>query len=563
MLKIFKITFLILIIFFFKPFSVFASSEAIQSFNSKIVAHKDGSFNVTENIVYDFGDNSKHGIYRDIPKISTVGDLYRIIEISDINVLRDRLGERYSISDSSKQISVKIGNPDKTITGVHTYTISYLVKNGVGSNYEDHDEIYWNVTGNEWAVPIMSASSLITTDFGGLANKWICYSGPSGSRDQNCTTSNINSPIKTTTPLNPEESLTIALSFPVNTFPKSILVKSLPQNTTPQTDMDPFVTKLIGFLFFAVPIFLNLILAPGLLLWYFKNKRKQRFGPVSVNFDLPKDPFGKRITPAEAGTVDNTLLDQNDVVATIFDWAIRKYIRIEQVKSEKVLGILGGGDDFKLVASKELDDKSSFEKSLWSSLFERNSKSTMISFHKDDFYKTFDILKNKIFEILVERGFYSKNPITQRGLLLAGAIIALVTLNLLLGGVMIFFYKKLNGRTALGDEMDWKIDGLKIFLKNMSREYKWQADNLITVEKYIPYAMSLGYIKEFMEQLKIIYPNYQPNWYTGNLAFYSMQSSLISSMNSNFTTHAPASSSGFSGGGSSGGGGGGGGGGSW
>lgn len=97
----------------------------------------------------------------------------------------------------------------------------------------------------------------------------------------------------------------------------------------------------------------------------------------------------------------------------------------------------------------------------------------------------------------------------------------------------------------------------------MKRHYKWQAENLYMVEKYIPYAMALGYIDEFMEQVKIIYPGYKPNWYSGNVAFYAISSNMVSSMNSGFITTAPSSSSGFSGGGFSGGGGGGGGGGSW
>lgn len=561
MIKAFlKFTVLFLIIFFINPRQAFASSEFIQSFDSKIVAHKDGSFDVAETIVYDFGANNKHGIYRYIPKITRVGDLYRIIEISNISVLRDGAGEQYSVGGSSEQVDLKIGNPDKIITASHKYVISYLVKNGIGSNYEDHDEIYWNITGNDWPVPILSASASVSTDFGALANNWICFTGVEGSKEKDCSAPDANSSIQTTTPLSSNGGLTVAFGFPVNTFPKSILVKNLPQGKIQE---NPFSFQLIVFSVLTVSLFLNLILAPGLFIWYFKNKRKARFGSPSVNFDLPEDTNGKRITPAEAGTIDSALLDQNDVVATIFDWAIRKYIRIEQVKRDKVLGIFGGGDDFRLVKLKEIENDNIFEKSLWNHLFEGGIKTALISAQKEDFYETFSILRNKIFDVLVKRGFYSKNPTVQRNLFLAGAIFSFITLNLLLGGVLIFFYKKLNGRTVLGDEMDWKIDGLKIFLKNMSREYKWQADNLVTVEKYIPYAISLGYIKEFMEQLKVIYPNYQPGWYSGNLAFYSIQNSLVSSMSSNFTTHASSSSSGFSGGGSSGGGGGGGGGGSW
>jgi hypothetical protein len=55
--------------------------------------------------------------------------------------------------------------PDATITGSHVYKISYTVENGIGSNYQDHDEIYWNATGNEWQVPIENAGTKIDNGF--------------------------------------------------------------------------------------------------------------------------------------------------------------------------------------------------------------------------------------------------------------------------------------------------------------------------------------------------------------------------------------------------------------
>ena len=107
-----------------------------------------------------------------------------------------------------------------------------------------------------------------------------------------------------------------------------------------------------------------------------------------------------------------------------------------------------------------------------------------------------------------------------------------------------------------------RLFGLKLFLKSMSREFGWQADQLILVEKMIPYAIAFGYINNLMEQIKIHYPNYNPDWYVGNTAFYLAYPSMFNSFSTSFQV-APPSSSGFSGGGFSGGGGGGGGGGSW
>lgn len=546
--------------FFFQIEKVFA--ETIRSFESSIVAHQDGSFDVRETIDYDFGSSLKRGIYRDIPKISKVGDLYRMIDIQFNQILRDGVIENYQDNSNNNKASLKIGSVNKTISGLHIYTINYLVKNGVGSNYEDHDEIYWNTTGNEWKVPINFASAKITTDFSVLPNRITCYTGTSGSKNQNC---NFNNQL-TTAPitahnLGSNEGLTIVAGFPVNTFPKSVLSKKPKTNINTGNYNTAFFAG-IGIFIIGIGLLLNFVLAPALIIWYLKNKNKKRFGPLVPNFEIPKDEKGEIIPPAEAGTIDTAKLDRDDIVATIFDLAIRKYLKIKQIKEKGKIFGLGGKDDYLIKKLKNYEDAEPFEKILLDKLFEEGNSRELGSL-KTDFYKTFAEMNDAVFKSLVKRKYYTKNPKNQRALLLVFGVMSLFLLSIPLGIVLLFLAKVLNGRTSLGDEIDWKIDGLKLFLKSMDRNYKWQAEQLYIVEKMIPYAIALGYIDEYMEQLKIIKPDYNPSWYAGNMAFYAVSNSMFSSMNSGFTTHAPSSSSGFSSGGFSGGGGGGGGGGSW
>jgi hypothetical protein len=59
----------------------------------------------------------------------------------------------YSVDSNGSSISIKIGNPDQTVTGAHWYTITYLVRGSLNA-FADHDELYWNVVGNQWEVPI-------------------------------------------------------------------------------------------------------------------------------------------------------------------------------------------------------------------------------------------------------------------------------------------------------------------------------------------------------------------------------------------------------------------------
>jgi uncharacterized membrane protein len=528
--------------------TIASAEEKIDSFDIQIVAHKDGTMTVTENIAYDFGEDERHGIFRTIPLISKVGDLYRVIEVDFQDVKRDGESENYEVENMPKETEVKIGDADRQISGKHNYIIIYSVKNGIGSNYEDHDEIYWNVTGNDWDFPIEKASATITTDFGVQTNRVACFTRSGNFNAQFCTfpPDDFN-PITTTAPMQSGEGLTIVAGFPVNTFPDSVLQTSEPV-------FDPDFINLLK-IYIPIALILNLILAPFLLVKYFRNWRGKSFAGPSVNFDIPKN-----LSPAEAGIIDNAKLERNDVIATIFDLAIRKYIKIEEVKVVKTL--MPDETDYQIVKLKPLEGLDKFEAQLLSRLF-RDGDKVKLKDLKTDFYSTFGSLEKVAFQSLVDKKLYTKNPKDQMGFLLVTGIILSVIGNIILGPVLIFLSRKLTGRTEAGDKADAQVDGLKIFLKAMSRHHKFQSANLITVEKYIPYAIALGLQDEFMEQLKIIDPNYKPTWYSGSThGFYHTYPGIYSSMGNNMTTSAPSSSSGFSGG-SSGWGGGGGGGGSW
>ena len=547
--------FVFLPVFLLNPSSVFA--EKINSFDVQITAHKNGVMDVTETINYDFENLDRHGIYRFIPLYSKVGDLYRVIKIENVKVERDNNSENFEKTQNKDQISIKIGNKKKTITGAHIYKISYTVENAVGSNFPDNDEIYWNATGNNWEVPIENAKITISTDFNAQQKNFICFTGITGSKDTDCEVSE-NTVISLKT-LSPGEGLSAAAVYPPNTFPKSILLKSLPKTYTEN------ILDLILKNYYLIFIFLNLILAPYLFLWFQNHKNKKRFGEPTVNFDFPQDEKGERLSPALSGTIDTAKLERDDVVATIFDLAIRKYIKLEEVsESSKVLGVIDSSHKEQIITKLKEDDGklNKYEKKLFDRLFAAG-KSVEVSTLKKDFYKTFEEMEKDVFKLLVEKGYYLKNPKTQRGLLLFAGLSSLFTINIFLAGILFFLAAKLIGRTALGDEMDFKIDGLKLFLKSMDRNFKWQAEKFYIVEQMIPYAMALGYIDKFMESLKIIKPDYSPSWYSGySGSFYINYAGFYSTVGSNIITSAPSSSSGFSGG-SSGGGGGGGGGGSW
>ncbi len=548
-----KILLAVLFVILFLGFKTNAFAEKVNSFDVEVDAHKNGLMNITETINYDFEDLERHGIYRNIPLYSRVGDLYRIIKIENVKIERDGKKEKFETTRNKEQISFKIGDGDKTITGPHVYKISYTVENGIGSNFPEYDEIYWNATGNSWDVIIEKASINFAGDFETKPEKLKCFTGSVGSVDSRCLVDGTK--IESSQTLYPGYGLTAVAKYPKGTFPPSILSKN-----PPQTNGEKIAEIIFGNLHIAW-ILLNAVLAGGLFLWYQKKKNKKRFGPPAVNFDIPKDEKGDRLTPALAGTIDTATLQRDDVVATLFDLSIRKYIKLEEVKTTR--NLLPDSKKQKIIKLKDKDKSfSSFEEDLFDRLFE-SGKEIYIDELKKDFYVTYRRMEEDVFKNLVLKKYFVKNPKTQRAFLFVFGVFSIASLNFVLGMVLIFLSRKLIGRTALGDEIDFKIDGLKVFLKSMDRNYKWQAEKFYVVEQMIPYAMALGYIDKFMEQLKIINPDYSPAWYSGySGSFYASYGSFFSSVNSNITTSAPSSSSGFSGG-SSGGGGGGGGGGSW
>lgn len=551
-----KLFIFLLSLIVFLEFRTSAYAEKIDSFDVNIVAHKNGVMDITEIIKYDFEYGDRHGIFRYIPLYSRVGDLYRVIKIDNVKVERNGKKEKFETTKTREQIYFKIGNANKEITGKHTYKISYTVENGIGSNYETHDEIYWNVTGNDWLIPIEKASVNLITDFGVKTDRVACFTRDATLNAQFCRFPiSIYNPVTTTTRLNPGEGLTVVYGFPVNTFPKSILLKELPKSNGEK--IAAFILENILIIY----LFINLFIPAVIFSWYQKTKNKKRFGKPTVNFEIPKDESGKRIAPALAGTIDTARLERDDVIATLFDLAIRKYIKLEEVKNKKTLA--PDKVTQKIIKLKEKDNSlTKFEEDLYDRLFE-NGNEVDADTLKKDFYKTYAKMEKGVFASLVEKKYFIKNPKVQRGFLLVFGLMAVFTSNIILGIILIYLSRKLIGRTILGDELDHKIDGLKLFLKSMDRNYKWQAEKFYTVEAMIPYAMSLGYIDKFMEQLKIIKPDYNPTWYHGySGGFYKSYASFSSGMSANMTTSAPSSSSGFSGG-SSGGGGGGGGGGSW
>ncbi len=124
--------------FFLAPLSYaqeYTNIEKINNFNTEITVKKDGTIDVLEIINYDFGPNFKHGIIREINLFKTNKDNKKYLLTFEVKSVTNSDGNSYKITtneDRSKGVYiVKIGDPNKTITGVNKYIISYTVSGAI------------------------------------------------------------------------------------------------------------------------------------------------------------------------------------------------------------------------------------------------------------------------------------------------------------------------------------------------------------------------------------------------------------------------------------------------
>jgi hypothetical protein len=156
--------------------------ESIHSYDVDIQIQTNGDLAIVETIDYDFGTEPHHGIFRDIPTRLRYDDRYdRVfpLRVDDVSGSADT-PVNYTLEDAGDGMTrIKIGDPDRTITGEHTYRIAYTVQ-GAMNAFASHDELYWNAIGDEWTTVIDRATVRVYSP--GAVTAVGCYAGAEGSR---------------------------------------------------------------------------------------------------------------------------------------------------------------------------------------------------------------------------------------------------------------------------------------------------------------------------------------------------------------------------------------------
>jgi len=201
----------------------------IKNFDVDIIVNDDGSFDVTEKI-HVFFNVSRRGIIRQIPYKYDVQEIKDTLKTERTNNTKTHeiLFENIEV-DSFQYKSytegyfqyIRIGSEDIFLTGDKEYTIRYKVW-GALNRFKNHDEFYWNVTGNGWDCKIENASYNISyVKPASIKDDNVrVYTGKFGDTSTNATKiigeNNITGVL--TQSLKAYEGLTVAVKFPKKYF---------------------------------------------------------------------------------------------------------------------------------------------------------------------------------------------------------------------------------------------------------------------------------------------------------------------------------------------------------
>ncbi len=559
------------------------SGEYITNFNLLLHLDETGVLSVTEALQYDFGPASeKHGIIREIPYRYDTPLGAKTIDVDVVRVVDENEEPRpYEVTRSGGMVRIRIGDPDEYVSVREIYQIEYKVRDAV-LFFDEYDEIYWNLTGSSWNVPMLSVSAVAQLDFReeGIREA-SCYQGSYGE--------NTPCSFATTSPdgrdyrivqqgLAPRSGVTVALSFSKGLVPE------------PRIE-----GRIMRFVYDNLIILLPVVVFLGMLrLWWVRGRDPKGRGVIVREYTPPEG-----LSAAEAGTVVDEWAEAKDITAQIVMLASRGYVKIHQFARKKLIFT---ESEYLLEKLKEPDqglDPVSHE--LMEVLFDEavltterigegvDVRGVLLSSMKHRFHETFQDLAKLLHEEVTRKGYFASNPRKVRAVWMgvgggiagigfflfpiAPALPPLWPIAIGLSGVVVLIVGAvMPRRTAKGVRAREHLLGLKEYIEQAEKERLEFHHNVEKVPAWfdtlLPYAMVLGVERSWARLFSEIY-HHEPEWFVSHTGA-AFSAEHLSTDLKGFTaavaaTGASASSggSGSSGGGFSGGGFGGGGGGSW
>ncbi len=542
----------------------------IADFKSTVSISADGSALVSEKISVVFA-GEWHGIHRTIPieYPGANGSNYTLF-LKVLGVTDDGGNKlKYDSSKSGAYRDLKIYIPD-AVDATRVVNIDYSVRNGI-RNFDDYQEFYWNVTGNDWAVPIDHASAFVTLPEGATGLRAQAFTGAYGSKESEAEAqvNGADVSVETTHKLRARGGLTIDIYIPPG------IVKA-PSGFT-------------RFWWFvgSNPILLLPLLTLAVMwgLWHTVGRDPDPGMSVAPQYEPPKG-----MTPAEAGTMLDDTIHPRDITSTIVDLAVRGYIKIE----EKVDTFLVFHHKDYVFHNLKADagwgpELAPHERVMLENIFASGSggstgSDVRLSSLKNRFYTAIPAIRTDIMSALKNKGVYTLDPESANGY----SIVAAVVIALLVAGVQVMgwmnlfdsvplvivsvlvsaviwwlFARQMTAKTVTGGRLHIAVLGFQEFMNRVDKD-RIQRMPPDTFEKFLPFAMALGVEHHWAQAFEGMIKD-PPSWYVSPngyvgftpLYFSSAMHGMATDMHQVFVSSPRASSggSGFSSGGGFGGGG--------
>lgn len=347
-----------------------ANNFVITSYDVNIQVNENNTYAITENITADFPDSSHHGIRRLIPQIDELtrevpndqGGTYVDTKKYHISVSNVQSRSPFSVETSDGYYDIRLGDPDAFVSGKQQYTLSYVYDMGE-DGYSAFDDMYFNIIGDEWLVPIEGVTFTVAMpkafdskpgfSIGSYLSSGYFTEDLQYSVDGSVITGKVNRM------LYPGEAVTMRLVLPDGYYVGAT------QNAGPALPLMICTLAVFGLAILLAMLFI---------------RRKK---PVETLEFYP--PEG--MTPADVGCVIDGVVEDKDVVSLIIYWADKGYIAIIREKGSKNL-------TFRKI--KDLpEDANAYERTMFDSMFE-SGDTTSVSKLQYKFYNTIAAAKEMV-----------------------------------------------------------------------------------------------------------------------------------------------------------------------
>ena len=551
------------------------ADERILSFESDILVCADGWLEVTETIrVRAEGQQIRRGIYRDFPTRYVGRDgLDRIVDYRPLSLLRNSTREDFHSANLDNGVRTYFGSRDRFLgKGEHTYVYRYRVNRQLGF-FAEYDELYWNVTGFGWALPIDRARATVRFDFDVDRDHLdtIAYTGPMYATNEDYRSrvdADGSAVFEATEVLSPVNGLTIVVAWPKGLVAAPTDLDRLGWLLRDNRDLVVVLGGLLALLAYYIPV------------WRRFGKDPDE-GVIVTRYEPPEG-----YSPASLRYVQQMYYDNKVMTAAIVNLAVKGYLKIVHEDGVHRLEHRRPGPDAPPLAPGEAE----LHRALFAggtSIELDNSNHRILG-------------RAKVAHSQSLKADYNRKYFSGNGLLnIAPALITIVTavvaiamrgktpvvilLFVLLNfAVLIFFAVIMKRPTLRGRALLDQMLGFKDYLEVAEKdelELRNPPDKTPALfEAYLPYALALGVDQQWSEKFATVLAaagdaqtngqSYRPDWYQGRFntsTLLSSTSGFTSGLNKAISSSVspPGSSSGSGGGGFSGGGGGGGGGGGW